>query len=507
MASIVAVEIHNDQLCATVARQGSGRNQLSNAVTIKLDGTDPAYWGEQLKEDLGVRTLRGSEMIAIVSRGDAEVREITVPPAPDDELPDMVKFKARSEFGSFNENWLLDYVPYSNDPEKERVVLAVAISPETQEQFKQIAASSGLKLKQILFRPFARLELLEPEISDTKTRLILESSSGETDIIVACGTILLTTRTVRTSEDADLDYVTGNLKREIKRTLASRHLQGVTIDEVVIAANEQLANRLAGELDLPTRSIDPFTIAAAPSSITRPESPERFSALLGAVRRPPENRLAQVDFLNPRRKEVKKTDLTRLYWIGGALAGVLALMLLSGWLYLRSQQSEISDLRATLLEKQKANDEMEETRSADDILAQTTEIDDFSRNKISWIDQLYMLSENSGNNDDAIVNRFVYQPATSTVNESRISIIGLENGEANRLLKLLNQGDMQATNTASRSTDDPDYERTYRIDFEPRLRSGKETLESLTQRALELRQGTLGQAPDAGSSESPEDAG
>ena len=49
-----------------------------------------------------------------------------MPPAPDNELPDLIRFQAMREFGAMQSDWPLDFIPLDSDPEQPRSVLAAA---------------------------------------------------------------------------------------------------------------------------------------------------------------------------------------------------------------------------------------------------------------------------------------------------------------------------------------------------------------------------------------------
>ena len=59
-----------------------------------------------------------------------------MPPAPDEELPDMVRFQAMRDFTQLSDDTPLDFIPLRADGEEHRNVLAAAISNELLSEIR-----------------------------------------------------------------------------------------------------------------------------------------------------------------------------------------------------------------------------------------------------------------------------------------------------------------------------------------------------------------------------------
>ena len=81
------------------------------------------------------RGLGRPDAVVAVGRSSIELRQLQLPPAAEDDLPDLVRFQAMREFNEFDERWLLDFlsIDSSGDSPREgnlpRTVLATAIGP------------------------------------------------------------------------------------------------------------------------------------------------------------------------------------------------------------------------------------------------------------------------------------------------------------------------------------------------------------------------------------------
>ena len=113
-----------------------------------------------------------------VGRGSIELRQLQLPPAPDEELPDMVRFQAAREFNELDENWLLDFVPIDQGAEGPRTVLAMAIAPAVIRQIEGVCEQAGLKMQRLLLRPCAAASLLTGEHGRGKGRIAAAGRSA-----------------------------------------------------------------------------------------------------------------------------------------------------------------------------------------------------------------------------------------------------------------------------------------------------------------------------------------
>ena len=151
--SIVALEINPKRILLAAGRNVAKRPlELSHLIDIPIkDGLSDDEIGAVLAEVIQDQGLAKHDAVVVLSRSQSELREIDFPPVPDDELPDMVMFKAKSDFASFSDRWLLDFVSLDHDESKPRRVLASAISPDIQERMERILAPTGLKLKPVSY--------------------------------------------------------------------------------------------------------------------------------------------------------------------------------------------------------------------------------------------------------------------------------------------------------------------------------------------------------------------
>ena len=119
----------------------------------------PSEVGRQLAAVLAEQGLTGCDALVAVPRSSIELRTLTLPHAPPEEIPDMVRFQAMQAFTSIGDDWPLDYVEL--DAHEESInVLAAVVSPKLVEQMQEVCAASELKMRCLVLRPFAAVSLL-----------------------------------------------------------------------------------------------------------------------------------------------------------------------------------------------------------------------------------------------------------------------------------------------------------------------------------------------------------
>ena len=412
--ALIAIEFDDQNLLVTAARSGSTRPCITHAVQLSIADKSDQEIGEALKEQLEEMSVSKCEGIAIVSRSVTEIRELLVPPAPEDELPDMIRFQARSEFASLDDDWALDYVPLSVAQDKPTQVLAAALTPQLYTSIKTIFRLANVKLKRILLRPFAAADLLSSQFADGELGLLVDQNSDTTDLSLIDGKKLISTRTVRLPADMSADQRSKQLISEVRRTLAAARTtsQGRKVKRVIIsgeeAKNRLLGGDLAGPLEMEVDFVDPFSkVDVENSAVTSAlELPGRYMSSLGGLQMEFADTRPSIDFLNPRRPIVKKVDYRKYQYYAALAAAVAFIVMVFGWRTLGAQKQEIADLRATLSDKIRINEGDDRTPSVDQRLAEIGKIDAWKTDEVNWLVELSEFSARYLLPDDVVADSF-----------------------------------------------------------------------------------------------------
>ena len=406
MPRLLALEWDAREARLAVGRTGGKGVIVDLAMSIDLGPAEEAPGetvGERLAAVLTEKGVGNCETLVAVPRGKTELRVLQTPPAPDDELPEMVRFQALQQFSSLREDWPLDFVRLDSGDEEQTSILAAALSPQVVQEIQESCAACQSPARKLVLRPFATASLFKRRGDDGRCRLLVELLSEEVDLTVLVDGQVVFLRSVRLSAE-DLSMA---LVGEIRRTIAAaqNQLGEHRIEAVSLVGNEgeyaDLCEGLAERLDLDVQLFDPFAGTDVSADLRKgmPSHPGRYAALLGMLHDEATGIAHRIDFLNPRRKPAPP-DPRRRYALLGAVAATLLVMLIGMiWWSLRSYDKKIETLQAQSKALEKTETAAKEVRS------QVEEIDVFAAGDITWPDVLSTLSDEFLPAEQAIVDQ------------------------------------------------------------------------------------------------------
>ncbi len=358
--------------------------------------------------DHGWRKLR---TLVAVGRSSCELKELSLPPVPDDELPELVRFQAMREFNNLSENSPFDYIPVPGDPEQPRTVLAAALAPATHKAIGEIVSGAGLQLDQIVLRPCASATLVNDRLPETfHVRLFVDVLATEIDLTVLAGTTPELMRTARLGGEHSGADAQRTILNEIRRTLAaaSNSLHGRRIEKIVLCGDgpyqTQLAELLERELKLSIVLFDPLDKMSLSARLkdNLPAEYSHFAPHLGLLLGATGNRAPLLDFEHPHRKP-EVPDQKRTYSLAGALAVVVMLALgywvMSGLWELDAQIAAANKQITTLNSQKKAQE---------DSRKQNLQIDNWLVSDIPVVQELRAISEKLPDSKKIVVRKIQY---------------------------------------------------------------------------------------------------
>jgi Tfp pilus assembly PilM family ATPase len=409
-SNFVAIEFEKSEIrvaaCQTQGKQV--RVRAAFQITHSEDDTDSQI-SEKLKSAMSKNGVGRSEAIIVINRGDAEIRELTAPPVPDNELPSLVRFKSKSEFATATDNWSIDFLTLSGSDSSERELLAMALPGTVSERLSSIADSAGLKVKHIVMRPLATLDLLHSEVGE-KLSLIVDPNGDSVDLTLVNEGRMILTRSVRSNANGDLDRLFKQLTMEAQRTLASatKRIGNRSLEKVVICGEEQrylpLGKTLEDRLQASVSYVNPFSQINLKNDV--PQSPERYASLVGALMNQGLGRKHQIDFLNPRQPVVEGGNYQKKLVIAGVLAAVVLAGVFLGWRSLNQQQKKIDALNKQLGQLQMENSGRGEEKGVEQVIGEVEKVDFWLASTPNWLDQLELVSNNSIDSDHVIIDKF-----------------------------------------------------------------------------------------------------
>jgi Tfp pilus assembly PilM family ATPase len=346
MPRYLAIEWDSREARIAVAEGDPGRVRIERAVTVETAKMAQTIAG------LGVGR---AETLVAVGRASIELKLLSLPPAPDDELPDLTRFQAQSEFNTLGEDWPLDYLPIDSDPAQPRTVLAAAIAPQTVSQILDTCREAGLTAKRLVLRPCAAASLLQRHrAADTAcVRLLVDVLTDEADLTVLVAETVIFMRTARLPVGHSPAERSAALVTEMRRTIgaAQNQLKGESVQEIVLCGvgeeYDALVEQIDAQLKLPTTRFNPFhTLDLDPSLRAQlPQHPGRFAPLLGMILDEADGVRHGFDFLSPRKRPAPPNRRKFYYQVGGIAAASIAALWLVIWALLSSRESANAELR------------------------------------------------------------------------------------------------------------------------------------------------------------------
>jgi Tfp pilus assembly PilM family ATPase len=403
MPKYLALEWDEHELRVATASQRGNTAVLERAFAVPLAAAedkphDAAMVAGVLREALAGESVRKIETLAVVGRPSIELKELSLPPAPDDELPDLVRFQAMRDFTQLSDDTPLDFIPLRADGEEHRNVLAAAISNDLLSEIRATCTQAGLDLRHLVLRPVAAASLLrrhKPAVG--QVRMFVDLLGEEVDLTVLDDDSPLLMRTTRLPGDAGQPEFCRPVFLEIRRTIASvqNKLHGRRVESIWLCGDgrsqQLLADMVRSELELPTELFDPFTAFEQSGALRGrlPEHHSRYAPLLGMLADAAAGDRHSIDFLEPRRRPQAQTR-RREATIAAVCIAALALIFV-GWTWwrLKSLDDEIAELgrRGSDLDKQlKQNVQVEK---------EAAELDKWLAGDVPWLDVLFRLSTNA----------------------------------------------------------------------------------------------------------------
>ncbi|MCA9187035.1 MAG: hypothetical protein R3E01_13705 [Pirellulaceae bacterium] len=421
MSQFVALEWDSVEARVVVARRRGTQLTVEHAFDVDLSPRDDSEVldstgiGQRIAAALSARRVNRAEALVAIGRASIELRRMTLPPVPDEELPEIVRFQAMRQFSNFSEEWPLDFYPVDDGGASggEREVLAAAISPDAIAQAKEICKSANLKLKRCILRPCAVKGLLPS--GDDHLRLVVDLLAEEADLTIVVRDTVPFLRTVRLGrgERSGLgELPVSALLAEVRRTMvaAQNQVGGRAVDEVYLcgSSDEHMAarDRLHESLQIPVHLFEPFQQVELDARMTEPRHSGRYAPLLGMLADEVHDRQHAIDFLHPR-KRPEPPNKRRVAIIAGSLVGIAALAFVAHlWWQSHQHKQMMATLNASL---QQMNDNRKRPQ---DKIARYEAVRKWNETNVDWLSQLEHLSQNLSTGDKLIVNQMTMTSRT-----------------------------------------------------------------------------------------------
>ncbi|XZE52981.1 type IV pilus biogenesis protein PilM [Planctomycetaceae bacterium SH139] len=407
MAKRLAIEWDSREVRVVAGVKKGNRLTITDVVSAAIDSAEPQALGETLKQLLKKSGLERLPAGVALGRGKAELRELKLPPVPDEELAEMVRFEAMRSFATAGERSAIDFLKTRRDSDSVRVV-AAAVSPDTLKQTALISVPAQVSVEHLILRPLAAAAFYRNAGQPCTGEVILvDLLADDADIVVLREGAPVFVRSVRLSEDTKSRVRT--LSGEIRRSLmACQEGQNQDLPRRVVMWGRQDVHAedaagLSETLGTEVTTLDPFSLVdVAPALANQlPDHVGRLAPLVGMLHAELGGNADLIDFLNPRRAPEPASQRSTYLLAGAGLAAIVAIAGFFGWSKMRGLDSEIAALET------RYQDLQSEVEQADQVIGKTAMFDAFLDGNVIWLDELRRTATKLPPADEAIVTDVV----------------------------------------------------------------------------------------------------
>lgn len=364
--------------------------------------------GADLQALLKSHGVGASTNLYALSNSQMDVMYLTLPPAKDEEIPELLKNQAIREFPNFSDSQPLDFLPLSDIPTEQRRILAVSQTKSQQKALQHITRSARRKPEKLEYRAaaVAAFSLYSKLLSvDSPPTLLLNVLCDELDLITVAGGQVINIRSVKLPElhGAELQE---RLYTEISRMLAiglqDYSDESITHLQFFLGENEhlELLERLRRQ-SLEVSVVDPFSVALIRLD-DLPQSPGRFTALLGMILSEAAGKKPAIDLLHPKSKPKPPN------YAAFALVALVVFALGVWWLYswnkktLAQEQLKLDERKAVYAQLQ--------TQYNQQIVPYTvlSNAAAYDKQDAVWLDVIRDITPHFPEQQDMIVNQMSY---------------------------------------------------------------------------------------------------
>jgi len=413
MGKILAIDWDRHQLRYVLATTGRRTVKVlaASAVPMQMrqDEDDPEERPDPsgtLRAELGRKASRVPALVG-VDRASIETMTMTLPPATDEELPELVANQAVRDLPNIAEGTPLDFLPQNEDPTEPREVLVATLDPGAMAQIKQACTEAGIKPTGLLMRPYASASLfLRSELAESGEPTLLVNLVGdEVDLTVVAQGKIVFTRTARIPQSDDQAETDQRVLAEIGRTLmvAMQHEMGdQTVQRICLCGSREdqpgLVDGAAEQFEQPVVEFNPFD-AVEIARKAMPRESGAFTSLLGMLVDEAHDAKHAIDFLNPR-EVPKPPDRRRL------IAAVAVFLLIGGWYVWDVQSAELKKLDETIATLTQKHDEVKQRATiAAARIQSATALRAWHQSEVNWLDEMRDVSVRFPTGQDMVILR------------------------------------------------------------------------------------------------------
>ncbi len=255
MSRAIALKLQSNSALAAVVRDGSGALAVEAVVRIPLaEGGDMQAAGQRLAEALAAQCAGRTPTVVAIPRSDLYWQSIDLPPAPADDLPDLVHLQAQRDLPLADDGEGFDFVPLMGDENHPHRVLGVGVTPQQLGRVRQLCDAADLKLTHVVPEPMGWPEVGKRADdalpAGSAVTVFAAMADRQATVWATEGEALRLLRTIWLPAEADAEGDVAVLAGELRRTLIALAQR---------RPNEPAASRVVPDPGAPTPAGAPLT--------------------------------------------------------------------------------------------------------------------------------------------------------------------------------------------------------------------------------------------------------
>jgi hypothetical protein len=358
MNRVLAIRLQPGGALAVLVRGGTPV-VVEHARHITLDAADsPQARGEAIAAALSEWRLGKTPVVVAVPRSELSVQTYDLPPAPAEDLADLVHLQAQRDLPIADDGEGFDFLPLAGDEQHPYRVLTAGLLPAQWKALRDACDAAELNVTRIVPEPLGWLEygrrVAHSHGIDAAALTVFAAVIGRQAVVWAAeGDALRLIRSIWLPEDdnraADVAALGGELRRTLLALAQTPGGQHGTVKCVYIGSNaDEIAGELGATLSKPVQAA-PLDQLVRVTSEDRPIPLVELAPAAALAAAAADRRTPPVDLLHPRKRPAPPSR-ARTYVLAGAAAALLAAAL--GWKAYRNLQTPLEDAATARAEQQ-----------------------------------------------------------------------------------------------------------------------------------------------------------